>query len=161
MADHRRLNNLETVFSMSTDEPDSFIRWQAITLNQLTYAVNLILTLSVATLGFSMSLLRDKDFTPEGHSRCLFVLATFLILLSIAFGIWCVINRLRDFRTTTEVARMREDKKSAEEIAPLRILYDTLGRRTWWLFWTQIVLFGFSIVFYTLCILYSFHRKLF
>ena len=145
---------------MTTNNRGSFIRWQAITLNQLTYAVNLFLTLSVATLGFSMDLLRDKHFTPEGHSRCLFLFATLLILLSIIVGILCVINRLRDFRVTTKVARMRENNQPADEIAPYVLLYETLGKRTWSLFWAQIALFSFSIAFYTLCLLCTFYQKL-
>lgn len=147
---------------MPTYDRGSFIRWQTITLNQLTYAVNLILTLSIGTLAFSMSLLRDKDFTPEGHNQCLFVCATVSILLSIGFGIWCVINRLRDFRVTTKVARMRERDKPADEIAISChvLLYEALGRQTWRLFWTQIILFGSSIVLYTLCILCTFQHKL-
>jgi hypothetical protein len=140
--------------------PGSFIRWQSITLNQLTYAVNLILTLSVATLGFAMSLLRDEHFNPGGHSRCLFVFATALVLLSIAFGIWCVINRLRDFRTTTKVARMRENNEAEEKIGPYVTLYENLGRCTWRLFWAQIALFAGGIAFYTLCIICTFYRKL-
>src|SRR6266568_3616780 len=119
---------------MSMENRGSFIRWQAITLNQLTYAVNLILTLSVGVLGFSMSLLRDEQFKPTVHSRCLFILATCLISFSIGFGIFCVINRLRDFRVTTKVARMRDvDRATDDQRAPYVLLYKTLGRRTWWL----------------------------
>jgi hypothetical protein len=138
----------------------SFIRWQAITLKQLTYAVNLILTLSVATLGFAFSLLRDKDFRLEHSNRCLFDIASLLILISITIGIWCVVNRLRDFRITTKVSKMRRDKDEAE-IAPYVALYETLGRRTWCLFLTQITLFAISIVLYTVCVVLVFHNKLF
>ena len=45
------------------------------------------------------------------------------LLASVGFGIWCVINRLRDFRATTKVARMREKGKSDEEMQPYRALY--------------------------------------
>src|SRR5437879_3380280 len=95
---------------MAKEEPKgSFVRWQSITINQLTYAVNLILTFSVATLGFQATLLLGDQFKPVSWQKCIFSLSLVLLLSSIGLGIWCVINRLRDFRATMKTARLRED----------------------------------------------------
>ena len=94
------------------------MRWQSTTIAQLTYAINLTLTFSVAALGFQVSLLLGKEFTPVSWQKCAFSLSLLLLLASTGFGIGCVINRLRDFRATTHAARLREDEKPDEEIQP-------------------------------------------
>ncbi|HMF55359.1 MAG TPA: hypothetical protein VK619_03280 [Pyrinomonadaceae bacterium] len=134
---------------------ESFIRWQGITIEQLTYAINLILTLSTAALGFAVSLLISNDFKPTNPSRTgmtLFVLSVTALFVSIAFGIWCVINRLKDFRLTRRVADEREDGATDEQLKPLRDEYDMYGRRTWVLFWFQIGSFAFAILAFILSI---------
>jgi hypothetical protein len=138
-----------------------FIRWQQITLNQMGHAINLIHVSAVATLGFGMSILRDKHVRLHGLSHCLFLFGTVLLLVSVAVGIWCVINRLWDFRATTTVARMSEKNKPKEEIEPYRTLYKKLGKRTWALFYMQIGTFGFGFLFYVVWILSAFCAKLF
>ena len=135
------------------EEPKgSFVRWQAITIAQLTYSVNLILGFSVAVLGFQMSLLLNEKFHPFRWHKCAFDISIFTLLLSIGFGIWCVINRLRDFRATTKAARLREEAKPDEEIQQYRDLYNKLGKMTWLLFWWQIGTFGVGIVFTVLTV---------
>jgi hypothetical protein len=42
----------------------SFIRRQSITIGQLTYAINLFLTFSVATFGFQITLFFNDKFNP-------------------------------------------------------------------------------------------------
>ena len=146
---------------MPTAEPrGSFIRWQSTTIAQLTYAINLVLTLSVAALGFHVSLLLGKEFTPVSWQKCTFSLSLLLLLASTGIGIWCVVNRLRDFRATTRAARMREDGKSDDDIQPCRTLYDRLGRKTWWLFWWQIGTFGLGILLAVLAVAASVGTKL-
>lgn len=116
----------------------SFVRWQTITIAQLTYSVNLILGLSVAALGFQVALLLNEKFLPVGWQRCAFGISMLTLVLSIGLGIWCVINRLRDFRATARAARLREDEKPDEDIQPYRDLYKKLGDRAWSIFWWQI-----------------------
>jgi uncharacterized membrane protein YbhN (UPF0104 family) len=119
------------------NQKDRFVRWQSITIGQLTYAINLILTFSVATLGFQITLLFNDKFTPTSWHKCAFSLSMLLMAVSIGFGITCVINRLRDFRATETVARMEKDGKPDLEIDPHRKLYEKLGGRTWQLLWWQ------------------------
>jgi hypothetical protein len=86
----------------------SFARWQSITIAQLTYCINLILGMAVATLGFQIALLLNDKFNPIAWQNCAFSVSMLLLILSVALGIWCVVNRLRDFRATTKAARMQE-----------------------------------------------------
>ena len=48
---------------------DNYQRWQKITIDQLTYVLNLILTFTVATLGYWFVLLTDKDFSPNQSAK--------------------------------------------------------------------------------------------
>jgi hypothetical protein len=146
---------------MPTGEPKgSFIRWQSTTIAQLTYAINLVLAFSVATLGFQVSLLLADNFTPVAWQKCVFFLSTVLLLASTGLGICCVINRLRDFRATMRAARLREDGKSEAEVQPYRSLYERLGQRTWCLFWWQIGTFGVGVLVTVLGVAASVSAKL-
>jgi len=125
---------------------ESSIRWQGRSIEQFGYALNLILGLSVAAIGYELSILLDDEFKRAGWQNCLFVISMLSLLLSVAVGLWCVVNRLRDFRATAETARDREDGASALKLQPLRTLTCTLRKRTWLLFWWQIAAFGIGIL---------------
>lgn len=125
---------------------ESSIRWQGRTIEQFGYALNLILGLSVAAIGFEVSLLLSEGFEKTGWQSSLFVVSMLSLLLSFVVGLWCIVNRLQDFRETTKTARKREDGSSALELQPLRTLARTLGKRTWVLFWWQIFTFGAGIL---------------
>lgn len=127
---------------MSTDDNDRFVRWQGLTISQLTQAVSVVLGLAVAALGFDVTLLMNEKFLPVGWQKCVFASALLTLLLSVGFGVWCVINRLRDFRATMKAAR---DGNSAEA-NQARALASRLGRCTWSLFWWQIGTFGLGIL---------------
>jgi hypothetical protein len=45
------------------------VRWQKIAIDQLGYTLNLVLTFTVATLGYGFVLLRDDKFIP-GCEMC-------------------------------------------------------------------------------------------
>ena len=77
---------------------ESSVRWQGRTIEQLGYALNLILGLSVAAIGFEVSLLLSGGFEKAGSQSFLFVISMLSLLLSVVVGLWCVVNRLRDFR---------------------------------------------------------------
>ncbi len=84
----------------------SFIRWQGIAITQMGYAVNLILTFATATLGFALTLFKDRKGLYWG--RYFLVLAGLSLMASIAIGAACVLNRLTDFRESGQIARRRE-----------------------------------------------------
>lgn len=142
------------------DPKDSFIRWQAVTIEQFTYAVNLVLGLSTAALAFQVSTLLNQGFNPVSWHKCVFLLSLIALLASSGLGIWCVINRLRSFRATARVARMREQGKSEIEMEPERTLYRKLDEKTWWLFWWQIGMFGVGIFLLVFGIASSVSQKL-
>lgn len=133
---------------MTKDDPKgSFVRWQSITIGQLTYAINLILSFSVAILGFQVTLLLNEKFNPASWQKCAFSFSLFLLVGSIIFGVLVVINRLRDFRATTKAAQKREEGAHEEDIEQYRILYRKLGKNTWCLFWWQVGTFSVGVLF--------------
>lgn len=142
------------------EEKVSFIRWQSTTITQLTYSINLFLGLAVGGLGFQVALLLNEKFNPIAWQKCAFSSSMFLLVLSVAIGIWCVINRLRDFRATTKAAQMREKERSDEDIQPYRDLYNKLGKKTWVLFWWQVGTFGVGIFITIVGVLASMSQKL-
>ena len=96
---------------MTEQKKEPFIRWQGRSLEYLSYAINLFLGLSIAAIGFEVNLLKDVAFTPEGWLKCVFVLSLLSLIVASGFGVACVLNRIKDFRDTTAIAR----KKSKEE----------------------------------------------
>lgn len=117
---------------------EPFQRWQKIAIDQLGYALNLILTLAVAALGYSFVLLTDSGFTPGSTARCAMLLSLLALALSTCCGLACSINRLRDFRGTARRARGRADAPTKEEL-------DCLGESTWVLFYSQLGAFALGI----------------
>ena len=124
----------------------SFIRWQSITIAQLTYSLNLILGFSVAAMGFEVSLLIDNKICLSECQKCTLFSSIISLVFSVGFGIWCVINRLLSFRATAKSARLREEKRSDDEIQPYRDEYMKFDSRTWGLFWWQIGTFSSGIL---------------
>jgi hypothetical protein len=125
----------------------SFVRWQAITIAQLTTALNVVLGLAGATLAFGANLLVRDSFALTGWPRWLFLGSLTLLLVSVGLGSWCTVNRLRDFRATARAARKRETGAPEAEITPLRDLYLRLGGRTWAIFWWQLgTFFGGAVL---------------
>lgn len=85
----------------------SFVRWQGIAITQMGYVVNLILTFATASLGFALTLFRDVSLKQHCWGRSWIVLAGVILMVSIAIGVWCVQNRLSDFRESAQIARKR------------------------------------------------------
>jgi hypothetical protein len=143
---------------MATDQElkkknrESSIRWQGRTIEQFGYALNLILGLSVAAIGFEISLALGDEFKNDGWQNYLFAISLFSLLVSVAVGLFCVVNRLRDFRATAETARKHEDDPLDPELQPLRTLSRELGKRTWRLFRWQVATFGIGVLLLVLAV---------
>jgi hypothetical protein len=131
---------------------ESFIRWQGRTIEQFGYALNLILGLSVAALGYELSFLLNKEFDKNCLQIFCSLISLFFLFFSILFGLWCVVDRLRNFRVTAKVAYKREDGASKLDLQPLRALTEALGKRTWLLFQLHIWAFGIGILFLILAV---------
>lgn len=148
---------------------ESFIRWQDITITQLGYAANLCLTFATAALGFSLSLLTDNTFNPSGYGKVFFDLSLLSLLLSISCGIWCVINRLADFRNTRGIALTREEMESENTpddqinsaLAERRAESKNKGKRTWKLLRVQLIAFGVGTGCLSIAFAITYRAKLF
>src|SRR6266496_3538113 len=139
------------------ESKDSFVRWQAVLREQLSYAVNLFLTFATASLAYSLIPLRDKDFTPVGRAQCLFWFGVLSLLTSVLCGLVCVVSRLLDFRGTAQRAR-----KKQELVAP-GATWDwvgLLGKTTWFLFWTQFGSFALGAIGLGLSLFLTFGHRL-
>jgi hypothetical protein len=124
---------------MAQEDHDSFIRWQEVTRNHFSAVSNLILALATGLLAFHSALLLERKLSSACASG--FAAASLLLLsASVAFALWCAVNRLRDFRLTTQIARRRE--KGETDLQELRDETKSLGKFTWGLFWFQVASFG-------------------
>lgn len=137
------------------NKDEKFIRWQGITITQLSYSINLILTFSVAALGFGVSLLLSEEFNPTSCQAYAYFSSLFLLLASGAFGIWCTINRLRDFRATAKICSLKRKDENNSELPDLRELTKKLGKKTWGIFWWQIGSFSVGILILVLSVAFS------
>ncbi|WP_153117484.1 hypothetical protein [Rhodocyclus tenuis] len=124
---------------MAQEDQSGFVRWQEITREHFSSVCNLILALATGLLAFYSTQLLDKKLT----LCCAFGFAAAALIalsLSVAFALWCSINRLRDFRLTTQISRLRENGET--ELQYLRDESKSLGKFTWGLFWFQLATFG-------------------
>lgn len=124
---------------MAAEDKESFVRWQSITRDYFSSVSNLVLGLSTGILAFLVSGLVGA----QPSSKCMLIIATgamAFLAISISLAVWCAINRLRDFRATTQIARSRwkdEPVRSTD-----RQETKALGNLSWRLFWWQLFLFG-------------------
>jgi polyferredoxin len=135
------------------EQDQKFRRWQKITINQLGYTLNLVLTLAIAALGFFFSLLKDKDFVPTGRAQCALILSFLGLAVSSICGVCCILNRLRDFRGTARRTRNHLDAPTKEEL-------DGFGKLTWALFYVDVWAFVLGIGALTIALLITYGRKL-
>lgn len=125
---------------------DRYIRWQGLGIAQLTVAVALISSLSVAGLGVGLSLLLNENFMPSALIKCTFAWSPLLLLLAVLFSCGAVITRLLDFRLTAR--KVRKDRNPSYEKA-LTIFWlgpDAYSCATWGLFWSACIIFTLGAV---------------
>lgn len=91
------------------------------------------------------------------------------LMLSIGLGLWCVINRLSDFRKTRSIAKDREDW-TAEHVSDVEINKllqmrreetDRLGKATWTLFRWQVGTFFCGTVALAIAFAIAYCSKIF
>jgi len=146
---------------------ERFIRWQQLTLTQLSNTNNLILTLTLGMLAFTVTKIGLK--IPEnGFLLFLYILSYFVLLVSLLSGVLLTVNRLYDFRKTKEIVKFKRQKSEVKydnektdnlkmKIAILQHETDKHGKRTWCLFHIQLWLFfaGSVISIITIIIIQS------
>src|ERR1700733_7157918 len=122
---------------------ERFVRWQKISIDHLGFCNNVILALAVGALSYSLTLTQDKIFmaarTAHYYVGTALYIAFVGLSLSIVLGLFCMLNRLRDFRGTAQRAKDSPDALSREEL-------NQMGKVTWRLFygqaWTFIAALG-------------------
>jgi len=109
----------------------SYLRWTDKALRQMGFVNNLLITLGGAGLAFGVNLLLDEKFKTAPWVMVLLTISLAAVLVSIAFGLWCAFVRLKDYRETRRLARMRWKPKPGENVETQRDLVDLLDERTW------------------------------
>jgi len=114
---------------------ERFVRWQKISIDHLGFCNNLILALTIGALSYSLNLTQDKTFIMARTARLYLGPVLFIALaalsLSIVSGLFCMLNRLRDFRGTAQRARDSLAAMSKEEL-------NQMGKLTWSIFYGQV-----------------------
>jgi hypothetical protein len=133
------------------------VRWQKVTIDQLSYCTNLTLVLAVAALGYALTFAKDADFI-SGKERCSLAVLLLIGLLglsvSVLCGLLCTLNRLHDFRETAQRAKDSPDAVSKEES-------DQMGKVTWRLFYAQTWAFLVAIALVAIVVAFVRIPKLF
>ena len=163
------LNELNINESGEDRNKDSPNRWQQITITQMGYIINLIIVLAMGSMVFSVNIFFNNKFTLLYWFEKMFFYSSLLLqLVSLIFGILIVLNRLKDFRITFQIARQRNEKceekdlvKKDEYNKELRIkrnVSQKLGEKTWVLFNIQIISFGVGMLFFTVFFIFQIGR---
>lgn len=135
---------------------DRFVRWQQLTIGQFSFTNNLFLGLNLGFIGFFVT-----QSGPSFSGVCWIFTIQILTLLGLGIsfftGIFLVINRLKDFRKTTQLIKNRKHKFEIEHnlrksetlelikstISNLKNETDKLGKITWnllnWQVWTFLI----------------------
>ena len=120
---------------------DAFVRWQMASMNQFSYINYIVLTLSLAVLGFGTSLRFEESFKEIVYCLCLFKISLGLMATSMIVGIICAILRSEDFRKTAKIARLKCTDGNENKIEKLSDCTKCLGKWSRGIFWVQSGLF--------------------
>ena len=128
---------------MADNYTERFIRWQAIAIDQRGKTINLILSLSLATIAFICSQILDKDFHFENCCAKFFIVfGSILLFFCVIVSLWLNLNRLKDFDETKDIIKARSQNTSAIDIAKLENINKTTGKLTKCWFTASIWIFG-------------------
>ena len=130
----------------------SFQRWSDHRINQLTAATSLMFAISSAALGYMLSVFSDEEIPIDKVATWRFALAVLAFLISFICGILLVFNRLKAFRQTCEIIKLRDQGDDYRRLEKLRDEGDASDLWTWRLFKIQFWSFGlggFLFILYT------------
>lgn len=128
---------------------ESFRYWQSQSINQKQTASSLLIGLSGAALGFSVSLLPSGTAYIGCMDSVLFHINAATHLLSLVCGIGFSLNRVRDFDLTAQIARKREINPQQSSLKDMRDTVRRWGRITKRLYFWQRLLFGVGAIAFT------------
>jgi len=106
------------------EDHDAFLRWQEERRTQLGHVVNLVLTLTTATLGFAVMLVVDKRITSVSPGNRAFFWSVILLLVAIATGLLVEMSRLFDVRYTAQAARDRAASRTRTQMRSAELAYE-------------------------------------
>lgn len=127
-----------------SDSRERFVRWQAYTTAQMSVVVALLGALSLAGLGFSVSLAQDQAFKPVGSHAVAFLAASLLFFLATLFSVGANLTRLIDFRLTAAKVR------AGSTAVPPTFLgagVKCYSKATWFLVWSTVLSLLFAVIF--------------
>lgn len=127
-----------------------FSKWQERTHQLRTNTIGLFLSITLATIGFIISQLLDKDFKfLNCYSKIFISIGAFFLLATSFLLILTTLNRLNSFRFTTQIVRKKDNINSAAGIEDLRNKVDRLDNKVISGFNWAIILFligEFSVI---------------
>jgi hypothetical protein len=95
-------------------EHDAFVRWQDIRRTHFGHTVNLVLTLTTASLAFAVNLIVARKTTSVSPGKDALSYSLGFLLLAVAAGLATNVSRLLDFRYSAKAARGRELQARAD-----------------------------------------------
>ena len=121
-----------------------FSRWQMKTLEERGKFITLLLTLSLGTIAFVLNQIMKPEFSfKTSYLRVATFSGLVILLLCVIMGLLLSLNRLKDLRQTTHIAKERKDGKSEEEIKPFQEENDKVGKKT--IAWLNRMVFMFIL----------------
>ena len=121
-------------------ENESFIRWQGRSIEELGKAINLLLTLSLATIGFVVAKLLEDFYFLSCFTKYLIIIGSFVLLITTILLLILIRNRLVSIRKTAQIARKRE-KGLTDNLQKMRDVVRSLDKSTWTLFNSSVLCF--------------------
>jgi len=96
-----------------SDYKERYIRWQGISLTQLGYTNNILLSLTIGFLAiaFDKDYLNTLSFSKDSFfnlKMCFYFLTILFLLLSIVYGVLTSLSRLYDFKITQQIVLTRQ-----------------------------------------------------
>jgi hypothetical protein len=126
---------------------ENFSKWQERTQNLRTHSISVFQGITLATIGFIINQILDKDFAFRNRYVSIFlVFALAILLITSVIVLSLIINRLNGFRLTTQIARMK-DVKDTEEKESLREQSLNIDSRTHVLFKISLIFFSIGETF--------------
>jgi hypothetical protein len=125
---------------------DRYNRWQGLAIAQLSVAIALLSSLSVAGLGVGLVLVRDKEFMQGLQLKCAFAGSMALLFLAAFCSCSSVITRTLDFRLTARKVRKARKPAYSRSLTICGLGPEAFGRLSWGLFWLSCLSFTIGSV---------------
>jgi hypothetical protein len=125
---YSKYNCAEIYLNVSDMAQESFRHWQSKSIDQKQNASSLLLALSGAALGFSVSLLPASSSYVGCVGSICFQLCILTHLISIVCGVAFSVNRVRDFDLTAQIVRKRDLTPNQPSLKKMRATVRRWGR---------------------------------